>query len=145
VRGPSSSPIPRGFRTRWRRSCAYDTSTPGWLRFTARPAKVGDVDIPAGQRVLLLLGSANRDETRWPDAERFDIGRADAREHLSFSVGRHFCVGAALARLEGRVALEALCARLPELYLHAGYEPRYVPSVAFRMLESLPVAWQPAI
>ena len=123
----------------------YDTSTPGWLRFTARAATVGDVDIPAGQRVLLLLGSANRDETRWPDAERFDIGRADAREHLSFSVGRHFCVGAALARLEGRVALEALCARLPELYLHAGYEPRYVPSVAFRMLESLPVGWQPAI
>jgi cytochrome P450 len=119
----------------------YDTPTPGWLRVTARPAKVGDVEIPAGQRILVLLGSANRDETRWPDADRFDIGRADAREHLSFSIGRHFCVGAALARLEGRVALEALCERLPELELRAGYEPRYVPSVAFRMLESLPVAW----
>jgi cytochrome P450 len=123
----------------------YDTPTPGWLRFTARPATVGDVDIPAGQRVLLLLGAANRDETRWPDAERFDIGRADAREHLSFSAGRHFCVGAALARLEGRVALEALCARLPALHLRAGYEPRYVPSVAFRMLESLPVTWGSAV
>ena len=122
----------------------YDTPTPGWMRFTARPAMVGDVDIPAGQRVLLLLGSANRDETRWPDAEGFDIGRADAREHLSFSVGRHFCVGAALARVEGRVALEALCARLPGLHLRPGFEPRYVPSITFRMLESLPVAWRAA-
>jgi cytochrome P450 len=119
----------------------YDTFIPAWLRVTTRAVTIGDSEIPAGQRVVLLLGSANRDERRWADAASFDIARADAGEHVSFSVGRHFCAGAALARLEGRVALEALAERLPGLRLRDGFEPRYVPSVAFRALEALPVTW----
>jgi cytochrome P450 len=74
-------------------------------------AQVGSATIPAGATVAVLLGSANRDERRFPDPDRFDIDR-DPRGHLAFGFGEHFCLGSALARLEARVALEAL---LPEL------------------------------
>lgn len=119
----------------------YDTSTIGWLRYTTRPVMVGDVEIPARQRVLLLLGSANRDERRFADPDTFDITRPDAAEHVSFSAGRHFCSGAAFARLEARVALEVLAERLPGLRLREGFEPQYVPSIALRKLKALPVTW----
>ena len=62
--------------------------------------------------MLLLNASANRDERKWPDADRFDIHRKINR-HLSFGYGIHFCMGAALARLEGRVALEEVLKRFP--------------------------------
>jgi cytochrome P450 len=117
----------------------FDTPTPGWFRMTTRPVRIGDAEIAAGERILLLIGSANRDERRWPDGDSFDIARPDADEHVSFSIGRHFCPGAALARLEGRVALRALTERLPALRLRDGFEPSYVPNMAFRMLETLPV------
>ncbi len=63
--------------------------------------------------MLLLNGSANRDERQFPDADRFDISR-DFDKHLSFGYGLHFCLGAALARLEGRVALDEALARWPD-------------------------------
>jgi cytochrome P450 len=119
----------------------YDSPIVGWLRVTTRPARVGDVEIPGGARVLMLLGSANRDDGRLADAGRFDIDRADPDDHLSFSRGRHFCPGAALARLEARASIEALGQSLPGLRLGDGYEPRYVPSFQFRELEVLRVAW----
>jgi cytochrome P450 len=122
----------------------YDPPVVGWMRNTTRAVRVGDVEIASGQRVLLLLGSANRDDERLADAGCFDIDRADADDHLSFSHGRHFCVGAAMARLEARVALEALAEGLPGLRLRDGHEPRYVPSFEFRELEVLHVAWDPA-
>ena len=66
----------------------------------------------AGAKVLLITGSAGRDERRYPDAERFDVHRR-FDQHVSFGYGIHFCIGAALARLEGRVALEEVLARHP--------------------------------
>jgi len=63
--------------------------------------------------MLLLNGSANRDERHFPDADHFDINR-DVRHHLSFGHGLHFCLGAALARLEGRVALDEVLNRWPD-------------------------------
>jgi len=68
--------------------------------------------VPAGDRILLLTGSANRDETAFPDPDRFDV-RREPNEHLAFGMGVHFCLGAALARLESRVALEELGRRFP--------------------------------
>lgn len=119
----------------------FDPPIVGWLRITTRPMTVAGVDIGAGQRILVLLGSANRDERYFADGERLDLLRANARDHLAFGVGRHFCVGAGLARLESRVALEELAGRLPGLRLPDGFEPHYVPNVAFRALHALPIVW----
>jgi hypothetical protein len=63
----------------------------------------------------MLLGAANRDPEVFPDPGRFDVTRANARDHLAFSAGIHYCVGAGLARLEGAVALRALTERFPDL------------------------------
>ena len=122
----------------------FDSPIIGWHRNTTRAATVGDVEIPAGERLILLLGSANRDERRFPDAGSFDIGRADPYDHLSFGLGRHFCPGAALARLEGRIVLETLVQRQPGLRLADGFEPRYEPNCSFRLLQSLPLVWDGA-
>jgi cytochrome P450 len=119
----------------------YDTSNMGWLRCTTRPACVGGVEIPAGARIVMLLGSANRDERRFEGADEFDIARENASAHLSFGVGRHFCPGAALSRLQIRVGLEALTAGLEGLRLCDGFEPSYEPSIALHALRTLPVEW----
>lgn len=87
-------------------------------RRTAEPLKVGDVEIPAEADVLVSLAAANRDPRRHRDPDRFDVHRS-APEHLTFGAGRHFCLGAALARLEARVALEVLLTRLPDLAIDA--------------------------
>jgi len=68
--------------------------------------------VPAGSTMMLLVAAANRDEHRWPDPDRFDI-RREVRQLLTFGLGTHYCLGAALARLEGRVALEELLRRYP--------------------------------
>jgi len=85
----------------------YDTSTQMLVRVTSQPVRVQGVDIGAGRRVLLLLGSANRDEDVFPDAETYDLERR-TQDLVSFGSGRHFCMGAALARMEARVALTEL-------------------------------------
>jgi len=69
--------------------------------------------VPAGSAMLFVVASGNRDERRWPDAGRFDVHR-EIGSHLAFGYGIHFCLGAALARLQGRIALEEILARFPE-------------------------------
>ena len=93
--------------------------------------------IPAGERVLLLYGAANRDERRFPDPDRFDISR-EPRRHLAFGEGIHFCIGAALARLETRVALSAWLAAMPSYALDG--QPERMPAYNMRSLRRLPVA-----
>ena len=90
--------------------------------------------IAPGQRVICLLGAANRDPQAFPDADRLDVGRS-AANHLAFGRGIHYCLGSPLARLEGRVAFEALLPRLGSLRL--AEEPRYRDQVTLRGLESL--------
>jgi cytochrome P450 len=82
---------------------------------TSRGATLGGQEIAAGQRITLLLGAANRDPGVFPDAGAFDVTRANARDHLGFSGGIHYCLGAGLARLEGEVGLRALTERFPRL------------------------------
>lgn len=92
--------------------------------------------VPSGSIMLFLLGAANRDDRRFPEGDRFDIHRQDGR-HLTFGNGIHLCLGAALARLEGRIALEELLARFPqwEVDLDAA---RLSPTSTVRGWESLP-------
>ena len=90
----------------------YEAPSPVQGRFTTCPVSLHGTTIPAGSKVLLLTGSAGRDERKYPDADRFDVRRHFDRQ-VSFGYGIHFCLGAALARLEGRVALEELLRRHP--------------------------------
>lgn len=83
-----------------------------FTRYVTQDHDIGGVAVPAGSRVMLLFGSANRDERRWTDPTRFDVRRERAAEHLAFGFGPHACVGSGLARLEMRVLLEALVARV---------------------------------
>jgi cytochrome P450 len=92
----------------------YEPPAPHMARYVTRDVAVHDQTVPEGSVMLMLLGSACRDERQFgPDAGKFDIHRKP-RPHLTFSAGTHFCLGAALARLEGRVALEEVLKRFPE-------------------------------
>lgn len=92
----------------------YDAPVQWLSRRATRDVELRGQIIPANAEVALLIGSANRDERRFPDPDRFDLGR-DTRGHLGFGFGEHFCLGASLARLEARAALEALVPELPRL------------------------------
>lgn len=92
----------------------YDTSTQFLVRTATEDVPLHGRVIPAGDRVVLVLGSANRDPRAFADPDRFDLDRPQDVQLASFGVGRHFCLGASLARLEARVALEELVARVAD-------------------------------
>ncbi len=116
----------------------YDPPVQMTRRITLRDIVVDGKEIEKGSFVLLVLGSANRDPQRFgSDAQRLDIGRADANQHLAFGGGVHYCLGAALARLEGRLAISTLLRRFPEL-APAG-EPEWNGRINLRGLDRLPV------
>ncbi|MBG0567540.1 cytochrome P450 [Actinoplanes aureus] len=110
----------------------------GWLRLTTTDVTLDGVTIPAGSRCLLLIGTANHDPRVYATPGRFDPGRAWLSQHLSFGAGPHYCIGAALARLELTTVLRALARRLPHLRLAGGYQRRFRPNVAVRTHISLP-------
>jgi cytochrome P450 len=106
---------------------------------TEEPVEIAGRTIPAGQVVIVSLLAANRDPGRFPEPDRLDLSR-DARAHLAFGHGIHHCVGAPLARLEGRIALRALFDRFPDLTLAAAPESlEREPALLFNKLTSLPV------
>jgi cytochrome P450 len=88
----------------------YEAPSPVQARFVTRDVELHGTRVPAGSAMLLVNGSANRDEREFADADRFDVRRTDVH-HLSFAHGIHFCLGASLARLEGCVALEEILQR----------------------------------
>ena len=90
----------------------FQPPSPVQGRWTTRPAEFHGTTIPEGAKVLLLTGAAGRDERAYPDPDRFDVHR-DFDQHVSFGLGIHFCLGAALARLEGRIGLEETLTRFP--------------------------------
>jgi len=101
------------------------------------PVRLGEVDLPAGTSVHMIVAAANRDPAQFPDPDRFDIARRPNR-HLSFGLGVHICAGNALARLEAVIAFQRLFARFPEMQLMA--PARIAKRLRFREVEELRVA-----
>jgi cytochrome P450 len=93
--------------------------------------------VPQGSAILFLVGAANRDDRRFPDGDSFDIHRQDG-PHITFGYGPHFCLGAALARLEGRVALDEVLERFPEWEVDTEHA-KLAPTSTVRGWETLPV------
>ena len=119
----------------------YDSSVITWRRVAKRDVTIEGVTIPKDSQILVLLGAANRDETHFEEAEKLDIYRANAKQHLSFGQGVHYCLGAPLARLELKIFLEELTRRIPSLRLVEGQTYRYSPNTAHRGPTSLWVEW----
>ncbi|MDX3236262.1 cytochrome P450 [Streptomyces sp. ME03-5709C] len=113
------------------------------FRFTTEQVDVAGTLIPAHEPVLVALASADRDSGRFSDADRFDI-RRDTRGLVAFGHGLHYCLGAPLARLEGRVAVRALLERCPDLALDADpAELDWLPGMLIRGVRRLPVRFTP--
>ncbi len=120
----------------------YDSPVQRVRRITTRDILLGGREIPQGTPVTAFLGSANRDPELWGRPDALDVTRPDVAP-LSFGGGPHYCIGAALARLESRVAFEMLLDRFSELRLSECFEDRWHPNVAFRGLVELPLWAQP--
>jgi cytochrome P450 len=118
----------------------YEPSVQTLSRITTQEVVIGNVTLPAGAKLLILLGSANRDEQHIPNAHTFDIHR-NPNHHIAFGHGIHFCVGAPAARLEMRIALETFTQRLPTLRLAPDQTFSYNPLLIFRGLQKLDVIW----
>jgi cytochrome P450 len=113
----------------------YDSPVQFTSRILKADMELGGKLMRAGQVVLLLLGAANRDPEQFPEPDRLDIGRPD-NKHIAFGLGPHFCLGAPLARLEGRIVFEALLRRAPRMRLD-GPTPRYRQNFNLRGLETI--------
>ncbi len=123
----------------------FDTSVIAWRRTAKKPVEIAGVEVPEGARLMLLLASANHDKNVFNDPETFDIRRENANKHLAFSHGIHFCLGASLARLEARIALELLTQRLPDLRLVMKDQHIEFPAnTQFRGPTKLWAEWTPA-
>ncbi|MFB7916470.1 cytochrome P450 [Streptomyces sp. NPDC056061] len=111
------------------------------FRFPREPVEIGGRTVPAGDPVLVCLAGADRDPGRYPEPDRFDICRGP-QGHLAFGHGMHFCLGAPLARLEGRIAIRALLERCPGLALdESAWLPDWRPGLLMRGVRTLPVRW----
>jgi cytochrome P450 len=121
----------------------YDSPVQFSRRVTTSEVDLDGTVIPAGTFVFVVLGAANHDPAHWGDtASSLDLGRAGAAQHLAFGSGIHHCLGAALARLEGRIALGALVSRFPSMEL-AVDEPKWNGRLVLRGLDELPVLLGP--
>jgi cytochrome P450 len=107
-------------------------------RYVAKDIEFHGQTVPEGSAILLLPGSANRDDRHFPDGDRFDIHRKE-NLHMTFGMGIHFCMGAALARLEGRIALEEVLKRFPDWEVDLA-NARIGPTSTVRGWETLPVS-----
>ena len=119
----------------------YDGPVHVTTRIATEPLEIGGVPLEKGESATPLLAAANRDPARFERPDELDIGRTDNR-HLTFSHGAHFCLGAALARLEGQEVFSVMIERLGDWELVTA-EPRYREHFVLRGLEELEVAFRP--
>ena len=116
----------------------FDSPVQRVRRIVMSDIVLGGREIPAGSAVTAFLGSANRDPEQWDRPDDLDVTRPDVF-HMSFGGGPHFCIGAALARLEGRIAFQTLLDRFDDLQVADTFEDRWHPNIAFRGLTELPL------
>jgi cytochrome P450 len=119
----------------------FESSQVSWRRVTTRATTLGGVDLPAGTRLFLNFAAANHQPDLFDDPDTFDVRRPTANQHISFGKGIHFCLGAGLARMEARIALELLAERLPSLRLSADQTLSFFPNITFRGPDELHVEW----
>jgi cytochrome P450 len=118
-----------------------DAPVQGMFRRAVFDVQIGGVTIPAGEQVFALFASANRDGAVFDRPDEFDAGRSDKERHLAFGRGIHFCLGAALARMQAQTALRMLRDRLPAVHLDPDFQIPYVPNLLHRGPRTLPVTW----
>ena len=115
----------------------FDSPVQRTGRIAYRDTEVAGEHVAAGRPVVTLLGGVNRDPEVFDEPQRFDVGRPNAGEHVAFSSGIHYCLGAGLARMEGEVGLRALFDRFPNLALDGA--PRRRPTRVLRGYDAMPV------
>ena len=124
-------------------SMRWDPAVQSCTRFTTEPVEIRGVQVPANETVQCMLGAANRDPDHFPDPDRFDPGRANAGDHLAFGAGRHFCLGASLARIEAEQALVRVLGGLPGLRVDPS-RPTRPHGHEFRTPPAIWVLWDQA-
>lgn len=118
----------------------FEPPAPHVARYVTRDIEYHGHTVPEGSAMMLLIGAANRDHRQFtPDGDVFDIHR-ESKPHLAFSVGTHFCMGSALARLEGRIALEEILKRFPEWEVDLS-QAKLSPTSTVRGWESMPASF----
>ncbi|HEY7977674.1 MAG TPA: cytochrome P450 [Rhizomicrobium sp.] len=122
----------------------YLTPTNNMWRVATQDTEIGGVPIKKNELILLRYGSGNRDDAHFPDAEKFDVSRENAKSHLAFGAGIHTCIGAQLARKEMNIAFPILLERLKNLKLAAGKNSlRYSPNILLRGVLELHITFDP--
>jgi cytochrome P450 len=119
----------------------YLVPSRGVRRTATREVELSGVTIAAGEDLFVMIAGADRDPEVFVDPDEFDIHRVNARDHLSFGKGTHMCIGAPLARLETRVALEVVAERLPGVRLAEGQTERWLPDLILPRFRSLTLEW----
>lgn len=120
----------------------YSPSIVAWRRRAKKDTEIAGVAIPEGADLLLLMGSGNRDESMYEDGETYNPERKNARTHLSFGFGIHYCVGQQLAKLEFGIMLRELSRRFPDLKLKEGQQIEYLHNVSFRVPSQVLIEWE---
>jgi cytochrome P450 len=120
--------------------CRYDPPAQTFTRITTQPVTLNGVDLPQGTEVMVMFGSANRDEALVDPPEEFDITRP-RMQHLTFGQGSHLCLGAPVVRAVLRIMLETFIRRLPGLRIADGQPVPFVPTLNHRQPTRLPVTW----
>lgn len=119
----------------------FSPSIVSWRRRALQDTEIGGVSIPKGANILLLLGSANRDATVFDQPDTLDIDRTNARNHLSFGYGIHFCLGQQLSKMEFAIAMKELARRLPSLRLVQDQDFAFGHNTSFRIPTALHIEW----
>jgi cytochrome P450 len=115
----------------------FDPSVPAWRRVTTRPVTLGGVQLDRGSKLFLWLAAAGRDPSIFDKPDELDMARPNAKRHLAFGKGIHFCLGSALGKLEACMALEELTRRYPGLRLMPNQHFEFHPNISFRGPQAL--------